>query len=232
MSLIVDINPVPWKILDLVRARILKNRAKKAKKGINWSKERLKQEMSLQPRPLSRQKKDEAGLILPFDLISISILFSWQTFEDYNYNIYENLDIVVSMTYPVTDGPLGTSTMGVAKYISHLNDDGPGRYLPYEAVVLGRPQYFSIFIPESKEIDNFFADYPNVGFVRFSLAAYWRDELGKKDVNISVIINLSEESMATILDESKVVTLVRQPGQGQSLGVLEVGLDGSYAKFV
>jgi hypothetical protein len=59
MSLIVDINPVPWKILDLVRARMLKNRAKKAKKGVDWSKETLRREMSLQPGPLSRRRKDE-----------------------------------------------------------------------------------------------------------------------------------------------------------------------------
>jgi hypothetical protein len=32
MSLIVDINPVPWEILDLVRARILRNRAEKQKR--------------------------------------------------------------------------------------------------------------------------------------------------------------------------------------------------------
>ena len=59
MSLIIDIDPVPWRILDLVRARILKNRAKKAKKGVDWSKETLKREMSLQPGPLSRRKRDE-----------------------------------------------------------------------------------------------------------------------------------------------------------------------------
>ena len=63
MSLIIDINPVPWKILDLVRARILKNRAKKAKKGVDWSKETLKREMSLQPGPLSRRKRDEPSFI-------------------------------------------------------------------------------------------------------------------------------------------------------------------------
>jgi hypothetical protein len=63
MSLIIDIDPVPWKILDLVRARILKNRAKKAKKGVDWSKETLKREMSLQPGPLSRRKRDEPSFI-------------------------------------------------------------------------------------------------------------------------------------------------------------------------
>ena len=59
MSLIVDINPVPWKILDLVRARIIKNRAKKSKKGMSWSKETLRREMSLQPGLLTKKRKDE-----------------------------------------------------------------------------------------------------------------------------------------------------------------------------
>jgi hypothetical protein len=65
MSLIVQINPVPWKILDLVKARILKNRAKKAKKGIDWSKETLRREMRLQPVSLLSRKREEpsfAGL--------------------------------------------------------------------------------------------------------------------------------------------------------------------------
>jgi len=59
MSLIVDINPVPWKILDLVRARIIKNRAKKSKKGMDWSKEALRREMSLQSVSLLSRKRDE-----------------------------------------------------------------------------------------------------------------------------------------------------------------------------
>jgi hypothetical protein len=63
MSLIVDINPVPWKILDLVRARILKNRATKAKKGMDWSKETLRREMSLQSAPLISRRKDEPNFV-------------------------------------------------------------------------------------------------------------------------------------------------------------------------
>jgi hypothetical protein len=59
MSLIVDINPVPWKILDLVKARILKNRAKKANRSGDWSKETLRREMSLQPVSLLNRKREE-----------------------------------------------------------------------------------------------------------------------------------------------------------------------------
>jgi hypothetical protein len=63
MSLIVDINPVPWKILDLVKARILKNRTKKAKKGLDWSKETLRREMALPSAPLISRKRDEPSFI-------------------------------------------------------------------------------------------------------------------------------------------------------------------------
>ena len=62
MSLILEVYPVPWKILDLIKARILKNRAKKAKKGLDLG-EDLKQMMSLRPGPLSRRRKDEPSFI-------------------------------------------------------------------------------------------------------------------------------------------------------------------------
>jgi hypothetical protein len=71
MSLIVDINPVPWKILDLVRARILKNRAKKKKQGMNWSTDEVKRAMALQPHPLSKLRKEEPSFIFD-NSISIS----------------------------------------------------------------------------------------------------------------------------------------------------------------
>jgi hypothetical protein len=73
MSLIVDINQVPWKILQLVRARILKNRAKKAVDSGNWSKETLKRVSSLQAGPLSRKRKEEPGFMLQSDKLHYSI---------------------------------------------------------------------------------------------------------------------------------------------------------------
>jgi hypothetical protein len=63
MSLIVKINPVPWKILELVKARILKNRAKQKKQGIDWSKDQMKQAMSLPPQPLLKRKKQEPSFV-------------------------------------------------------------------------------------------------------------------------------------------------------------------------
>ncbi len=75
MSLIVDINPVPWKILDLVKARILKNRAKKAKRSGDWSKETLRRETSLQPVSLLSRKREEPSFTPSGSIhYSISIL--------------------------------------------------------------------------------------------------------------------------------------------------------------
>jgi hypothetical protein len=56
MSLIVDINPVPWEILELVKARILKNRAKRQPQEQLGE---LKRAMSLRPGPLSRKRREE-----------------------------------------------------------------------------------------------------------------------------------------------------------------------------
>jgi len=75
MSLIVQINPVPWKILDLVKARILKNRAKKAKRSGDWSKEVMRREMSLQPVSLLSRKREEPSFTSSGSVhYSISIL--------------------------------------------------------------------------------------------------------------------------------------------------------------
>ena len=73
MSLIIDIDPVPWKILDLVKARILKNRAKKAKKGTDWSKETLRREMALSPAPLISRKRDEPSFVPSGTFITYTI---------------------------------------------------------------------------------------------------------------------------------------------------------------
>jgi hypothetical protein len=56
MSLIVDINPVPWEILELVKARILKNRSKRQPQEQLGE---LKRAMSLRPGPLSRKRREE-----------------------------------------------------------------------------------------------------------------------------------------------------------------------------
>jgi hypothetical protein len=62
MSLIVDINPVPWEILDLVKARILKNRAKKQKRQPEKGKE-LRRVMQVDNGILAKQRWEEPSFI-------------------------------------------------------------------------------------------------------------------------------------------------------------------------
>jgi hypothetical protein len=62
MSLIVDINPVPWEILDLVRARILKNRAKKQKRQPEKPGE-LRRVMQVDNGILAKQRWEEPSFI-------------------------------------------------------------------------------------------------------------------------------------------------------------------------
>jgi hypothetical protein len=63
MSLIVDINPVPWDILELVKARILRNRAKKQRRQLENRKE-LRRVMRVDNGLLAKQRKDEPSFIL------------------------------------------------------------------------------------------------------------------------------------------------------------------------
>jgi hypothetical protein len=58
MSLIVDINPVPWEILDLVRARILRNRAKKQRRQLEKLGE-LRRVMQVDRGLLAKQRWEE-----------------------------------------------------------------------------------------------------------------------------------------------------------------------------
>jgi hypothetical protein len=116
MSLIVGINPVPWKILDLVRARMLKNRTKKAKKGLDWSKETLRREMALAPAPLISRRRDEPSFVLSQSATFViegsmrRIDYPFGTEEPYNmiapyiyqesWNIYrQNTDAAGTRTY-------------------------------------------------------------------------------------------------------------------------------------
>jgi hypothetical protein len=62
MSLIVDINPVPWEILDLVRARILKNRANRQKRQPEKGKD-LRRVMRVDNGILAKQRWEEPSFI-------------------------------------------------------------------------------------------------------------------------------------------------------------------------
>jgi hypothetical protein len=62
MSLIVDINPVPWEILDLVKARILKNRANRQKRQPEKPGE-LRRVMQVDNGLLAKQRWEEPSFI-------------------------------------------------------------------------------------------------------------------------------------------------------------------------
>jgi hypothetical protein len=80
MSLIVDINPVPWEILDLVRARILKNRAKKQKRQPEKPEE-LRRVMQVDNGILAKQRWEEPSFIggdrIPFFAVVIHSEFTY-----------------------------------------------------------------------------------------------------------------------------------------------------------
>jgi hypothetical protein len=63
MSLIVDINPVPWEILEQVKARILRNRAKKQKRQPEKGKE-LRRVMQVDNGILAKQRWEEPSFVL------------------------------------------------------------------------------------------------------------------------------------------------------------------------
>jgi len=124
MSLIVDINPVPWKILELVKARILKNRAKKENKGLDWSRESLKREMALQPMkpgPLLSKRRDEPSFV---------------TGAVRNYTIEKSRRIVQDSTPPqaVIIGPQPQTDTIDTWTIYVEGDDIEGKQIYYQVV--------------------------------------------------------------------------------------------------
>jgi hypothetical protein len=78
MSLIVDIDPVPWNILEVVKCRILKNRAKAKRAVENCGGSEEKRADSLRPGPLSTRKKDEPSFVLSGDTPYIAIVTGGQ----------------------------------------------------------------------------------------------------------------------------------------------------------
>lgn len=89
MSLIVDINPVPWEILEQVKARLLRNRAKKQKRQPEKGKD-LRRVMQVDNGILAKQRWEEPSFIgggddTPFILITKQFLpqnFAFNLFID------------------------------------------------------------------------------------------------------------------------------------------------------
>jgi hypothetical protein len=76
MSLIVDINPVPWEILDLVRSRIVKNRANRQKRQPEKPSE-LRRVMQVDNGILAKQRWEEPSFIGDDSIARIVVLFTW-----------------------------------------------------------------------------------------------------------------------------------------------------------
>jgi hypothetical protein len=93
MSLIVDINPVPWEILEQVKARLLKNRAKKQKRQPEKSKE-LRRVMQVDNGILAKQRWEEPSFIggddVPFVIIANGNIARLTTYINDNFTIKLN----------------------------------------------------------------------------------------------------------------------------------------------
>jgi hypothetical protein len=231
MSLIVDINPVPWEILDLVKARILKNRANRQKRQPEKPGE-LRRVMQVDNGLLAKQRWEEPSFIMEDIVKSIVIENSW-TFSGFFYTL-------TSMTEPVVDGPLGwglgTKLVGTKREAKYITWEGEVlSQIQTETITLGRPKSKEEIIPEDKSIDTFVKDYPDAEFVKFSLVAtrFGGTEGGTigREVIVRVKVNVDEPDEATIL-EQKMVALVQDSYPiVQSLGILKVYLDRYYAEF-
>jgi hypothetical protein len=227
MSLIVDINPVPWEILDLVKARILKNRANRQKRQPEKPGE-LRRVMQVDNGILAKQRWEEPSFIMEDIVKSIVIEYSMPPGSTSGVSI----DTLTSMIEPVVDGPLGREirTNREGKYIVWGGDNET------ETITLGRTKSMEVFYPEDINIDTFLKDYPNAEFVKFSLAANYYTALGNEVivVIVRVKVNVDEPDETTILEQVKMVPLVLEGwlgGISQSLGILKIYLDGSYAEF-
>jgi len=108
MSLIVDIDPVPWNILEVVKCRILKNRAKAKRAVENCGGSEEKRADSLRPGPLSIRRKDEPSFVLSGDTPYIAIVTGGQYGTKYisgaSYTTVFNFGNVPPTSYVATTG--------------------------------------------------------------------------------------------------------------------------------
>jgi hypothetical protein len=230
MSLIVDINPVPWEILDLVKARILKNRANRQKRQPEKPGE-LRRVMQVDNGLLAKQRWEEPSFILENIVKSIVIEYSMPPSSTPGLSI----DTLTSMIEPVVDGPQGREIRRArdlkGKYIVWGGDNET------ETITLGRTKWMEAFYPKDfNTMDTFLKDYPNAEFVKFSLAANYYHALGNEVivVIVKVKVNVDEPDETTILEQVKMVPLVLEGwlgGISQSLGILKIYLDRYYAEF-
>ncbi len=145
MSLIVDINPVPWEILDLVRARILKNRAKKQKRKEKPGEERnLRRVTPADIGLLAKQRWEEPSFIASEPIFRISVAFDWNRYPGY----VSSPATTIGGNEPAFIGTEPYSGLGESQIVrvDRVNNDYPG--LASYKVFLVPSNLFSLYPKE------------------------------------------------------------------------------------
>jgi hypothetical protein len=218
MSLIVDINPVPWEILDLVRARILKNRAKKQKRQPEKGKE-LRRVMQVDNGILAKQRWEDPSFVggggTPF--LVILKTFANQTFA---FTLTINDVLVAEIDFR----EMGNKKGYILLWTNNENDEesiktfiGPSRVEFIEEGYLGR---FYDYTVDFTNPYNFFSlvdntvktGYRGVNLIPYTL--FW-------DYTV-ITINGNEPSPGSSIDIETQVTYgaqyTRAPGTFHKLG--------------
>ena len=108
MSLIVDINPVPWEILEQVKARLLRNRAKKQKRQPEKGKV-LRRVMQMDNGILAKQRWEEPSFIGGRDRV-FAIVFGAYIVQVNSLDNSGITQIPISYTVKVNGSAVGNVT--------------------------------------------------------------------------------------------------------------------------
>jgi hypothetical protein len=127
MSLIVDINPVPWEILEQVKARLLKNRAKKQRRQPEKSKE-LRRVMQVDNGILAKQRWEEPSFIGGGDTPYIAIVTGGHFGRRYVRLIYVStnesyvlFNDIVTVAVKLNDVTVGSlENPGINNFVAYL----------------------------------------------------------------------------------------------------------------
>jgi hypothetical protein len=200
MSLIVDINPVPWEILDLVRARILKNRANRQKRQPEKPGE-LRRVMQVDNGILAKQRWEEPSFIASEPIFRISVAFDWNRYPGY----VSSPATTIGGNEPAFIGKEPYSGLGgdaIHVRVDRVNNDYPGLAA------------YKVFLVPSKLFSVYPKELTTVSVYAFT-EALWI-ELGQSGPTI--------DRANEILAE----TLIFKGSPGQ-MGTLEIQLNGSGA---
>jgi hypothetical protein len=213
MSLIVDINPVPWEILDLVKARILKNRANRQKRQPEKPGE-LRRVMQVDNGLLAKQRWEEPSFIFGGDFPFLYILKNTRAVaggvnSTFAFTLKINDVFVAEIDFKEMGKPKGyiliwsnneTDVKSVKSYLGQS-----ARFRIYEGY-LGRfyDQYEDRANPyqqlEAGPVPSYFTAYRGVGTVYVTLLQEYT----------AIILNQSEPRPGDIIDIEIKVTYTAQ----------------------